>query len=138
MNLLTNFEDAASYLDWTVGVHGIQISFNHPSLLPTSNSSSESSTPLSSSSFLPRFVTPSVTKQRFSACYLPDVIPEQGWTQIEAIDSAINKAGWNGHISEELRRSVKLTRYQGKTCTVSWEEYVKWRKDKTGQDVDFD
>ncbi|KAG5654636.1 hypothetical protein H0H81_009884 [Sphagnurus paluster] len=124
VSLLTDFEDADSYLDWSVGTHGIYISFPHPSLLPTS----ESPSPLSSSPFLPRLTS----KQTFTATYLPDVIPEQGWDKIDAVDSAINKAGWNGRITEDLRRSIKLRRYQSKACTVGWDEYTQWRESLTG------
>jgi AMME syndrome candidate gene 1 protein len=121
ISLLTDFEDATSYLDWTIGVHGIYITFSHPSLLTASSSGTPS--PLSSSSFLPR-LTP---KQTFSATYLPDVILEQGWDKIEAVDSAIQKAGWSGLITEDIRRSVKLRRYQSRKCVVSWDEYFHWR-----------
>lgn len=111
-------------MDWTIGVHGISITFPHPSLLGASSPASGAPSPLSSSAYLPR-----VTSRRpFSACYLPDVIPEQGWDKIEAVDSAIQKAGWNGPITEDLRRSIRLRRYQSKTCTVGWDEYVEWRK----------
>lgn len=123
VSLLTDFEDASTYLDWTVGLHGIQITFSHPSLL-LGNSISEAPSPLSSSPYLPRLTS----RQTFSATYLPDVIPEQGWDKIEAVDSAINKAGWTGRITEDLRRSIKLRRYQSKACTVSWGEYVQWRE----------
>jgi AMMECR1 domain-containing protein len=136
VSLLTDFEDASTYLDWEVGKHGISISFPHPSLLVTS-STPESSTPspLSSSSYLPspsRFFS-SDTKRKFSACYLPGVIPEQGWTKTEAVDSAIRKAGWTGAISEDLRRSVRLRRYQSKACTVGWDEYTNWRNHMDGE-----
>lgn len=123
ISLLTDFEDAASYLDWTIGVHGIWLTFPHPSFL---SPASESPSPFSSSSFLPRITS----KQTFSATYLPDVIPDQGWDKIETIDSAIRKAGWNGPITEELRRNVKLRRYQSRKCTVSWDDYVQWKSDK--------
>ncbi|KII95916.1 hypothetical protein PLICRDRAFT_97478 [Plicaturopsis crispa FD-325 SS-3] len=127
ISLLTDFEDAGTYLDWTIGVHGISIQFPHPSLLPAS---SGAPSPISSSTFLP---TARVTSnKRFSACYLPDVIPEQGWDKIEAVDSAIHKAGWNGRITEDIRRSVSLRRYQSKTCTVGWEEYARWREQNGG------
>ncbi|KAJ7087175.1 AMMECR1 domain-containing protein [Mycena belliarum] len=127
VSLLTDFEDADSYLDWTVGIHGISISFAHPSLLASSASSGTPS-PLSSSTYLPRVTS----KQTFTATYLPDVIPEQGWDRIEAVDSAIQKAGWTGTITEDLRRSVKLRRYQSKMCVVGWEEYEEWREQQTG------
>jgi AMMECR1 domain-containing protein len=126
VSLLTDFEDAESYLDWTVGIHGISITFAHPSLL-TSSSSSGAPSPLSSSTYLPRVTS----KQTFSATYLPDVIPEQGWDKIEAVDSAIQKAGWSGSITEDIRRSVKLRRYQSKMCVVGWDEYIEWRQQQT-------
>ncbi|KAF8631184.1 hypothetical protein AX15_002519 [Amanita polypyramis BW_CC] len=125
VSLLTDFEDAASYLDWTIGVHGILISFHHPSSLQ-SLATSEAPSPFSSSPYLPRITF----KQTFSATYLPDVMPDQGWDKIEAIDSAIRKAGWNGLITEDLRRSIKLRRYQSSVCSASWEDYVQWKDEK--------
>jgi hypothetical protein len=124
VSLLTNFEDAQSYLDWTIGVHGIHISFPHPSLIIPSSSGTPS--PYSSTPNLPRLTS----HRSFSATYLPDVMPEQGWHKIEAIDSAIQKAGWNGLITEDLRRSIKLRRYQSKKCCVTWDEYWTWRQEK--------
>ncbi|KAG7096678.1 hypothetical protein E1B28_004092 [Marasmius oreades] len=125
VSLLTDFEDADSYLDWTIGVHGIHISFPHPSLLNSSSSSSTTPSPLSSSSYLPRLTR----KQNFTATYLPEVIPEQGWDKVEAVDSAIQKAGWNGTITEDIRRSVKLRRYQSSQCVIDWDDYLSWRKE---------
>ncbi|EMD40668.1 hypothetical protein CERSUDRAFT_148948 [Gelatoporia subvermispora B] len=130
ISLLTDFEDAANYLDWTIGVHGIHITFPHPSLLPASPSPSSAPSPLSSSLTIP---TRSTLKHSFSATYLPQIAPEQGWTKIETVDSAIRKAGWSGRITEDLRRSVKLRRYQSRKCLVTWEEYVRWRKENGGE-----
>lgn len=128
VSLLTDFETAQSYLDWTIGVHGIYITFPHPSLTSQA-SSSETSSPFSSSGSLTRVIS----KQSFSATYLPDVIPEQGWDKIEAVDSAIHKAGWKGRITEDLRRSVKLRRYQSSKCEVAWADYIQWRKKQEEQ-----
>jgi len=130
VSLLTDFEDASSYLDWTIGVHGIHITFPHPSLLPMASNSGTPS-PLSSSAHLP--TTRFSSKHSFSATYLPDVIPDQGWDKIEAVDSAIHKAGWSGRITEDLRRNVKLRRYQSRKCTVVWDEYVQWREQNGGK-----
>lgn len=127
ISLLTDFEDADSYLDWTVGVHGINIFFPHPSTLNSSSSGAPS--PLSSSLYLPRITS----KQTFTATYLPEVMPEQGWDKIEAIDSAIQKAGWDGTITEDIRRSVKLRRYQSRQHHAGWDEFVTWRN-KHGQE----
>ncbi|KAA1465980.1 hypothetical protein DENSPDRAFT_746577, partial [Dentipellis sp. KUC8613] len=126
ISLLTDFEDADSYLDWTVGVHGIYISFPHPSTLP-STPSSDAPSPLSSAASL---LTSRVSsKHSFTATYLPEVAPEQGWDKIDAIDSAIRKAGWNGRITEDLRRSVKVRRYQSRKCSATWDQYVAWRSE---------
>ncbi|KAJ3030783.1 AMME syndrome candidate protein 1 protein, partial [Rhizophlyctis rosea] len=84
VSLLTDFEDAKDYLDWEVGTHGIWIEFTSPS-------------------------SPS---RRRTATYLPDVIPEQGWSKIEAIDSALRKGGFEGRITEDVRRGVRVTRYR--------------------------
>ena len=132
VSLLMAFEDAENYLDWTVGVHGIQISFPHPSLIPVAPSPSSAPSPLASE---PAGALPTLGKLKhaFSACYLPEVAEEQGWDQLQAIDSAIRKAGWTGRITEDMRRSIKLRRYQSKKCTVSWEEYVEWRKANGGK-----
>ncbi|TEB03973.1 hypothetical protein FA13DRAFT_1760493 [Coprinellus micaceus] len=68
----------------------------HPSLL--SHTSSEAPSPASGTG-----TSPSITaKHTFSATYLPDVMPAQGWDKIEAVDSAIHKAGWRGRITEDL------------------------------------
>ena len=129
ISLLTNFEDAEGYLDWQVGVHGIHISFPNPSTLPPA-SASEGPSPLSSSSNLHR---PRGTLRPYSATYLPEVAEEQGWDRRTAVDSAIRKAGWSGRIGEELRRAIKLRRYQSSKCAVSWAEYVQWRREQGGE-----
>jgi hypothetical protein len=54
-------------------------------------------------------------------------MPAQGWSKLEAIDSAIRKSGWDGRINDELRRSVKLRRYQSSKAFATWDEYVDWR-----------
>lgn len=74
-----------------------------------------------------------MSKRKYTATYLPDVMPAQGWTKVETIDSAIHKAGWDGRINDELRRSVKLRRYQSSKVFVTWSEYVAWRVAQGGR-----
>ena len=143
VSLLTDFEDASSYLDWTIGVHGIYITFPHPSLLIASESESSTPSPFSSSTALFSSSSSSSNaikqapsanyKKTLNATYLPEVMPAQGWDKIEAVDSAIHKAGWSGRITEEIRRSVKLRRYQSRACTVTWHQFVEWRKANGGK-----
>jgi AMME syndrome candidate gene 1 protein len=147
ISLLTDFENATSYHDWTIGTHGIQITFTPP---PTSPSASDAPSPLSSAiSLLSRPLSSSSSSNNnnrnsntllgrtMSATYLPEVALDQGWDHIDAIDSAIRKAGWSGRISEDLRRRVRVRRYQSRKCVVGWDEFVAWRADR-GFPVDLD
>eukprot|EP00056_Hartaetosiga_gracilis_P020792 m.21308 g.21308 ORF g.21308 m.21308 type:complete len:193 (+) comp8707_c0_seq2:94-672(+) len=93
VSLLTDFEDADDYLDWEVGTHGIWIEF-----------------PLESG-------------RTTTATYLPQVMPEQGWTKVEAIDSLLRKGGYRKTIEEEQRQKIKLTRYQSSKIEISYEEW---------------
>lgn len=106
-------------------MHGIRISFPYPT-----STSSEAPSPLNSSTSIP---TRSTFAKTFSATYLPQIAPEQGWDKIETIDSAIYKAGWTGRVTEDIRRSITLRRYQSSKCSVTWEEYVAWRKRNGGR-----
>ena len=104
-------------------VHGIQITFPHPSLILSSSSGTP--TPLSSTPNLPH-----ITSHRtFSATYLPEVMVEQRWDRFDAINCAIQKAGWEGLVTEDLRRSIKLRRFKSEKCSVSWHDYWIWRKE---------
>mmetsp|Transcript_70922 Transcript_70922/g.189371 ORF Transcript_70922/g.189371 Transcript_70922/m.189371 type:complete len:172 (-) Transcript_70922:51-566(-) len=93
VTFLSNFEEAANYVDWEIGKHGMIINF-----------SDDRGSPL-------------------SATYLPYVCSEQGWGKEECIDSLIRKAGYRGSISQRLRNSIKLTRYQGCKATVDFAAY---------------
>ncbi|XP_071734660.1 uncharacterized protein At2g38710-like isoform X2 [Rutidosis leptorrhynchoides] len=97
VSLLTNYEDAANYLDWEVGKHGIIIEFVDPD-----------------------------NKTRRNATYLPDVAAQEGWTKIEAIDSLMRKAGFNGTITESVRKRIQLTRYQSTLFTMHYGDYVSY------------
>lgn len=71
-----------------------------------------------------------------TATYLPDVAPAQGWTKEETIDSAIRKAGWAGKVTMEMRRGLRVRRYQSSKIARSWEEYVSWKGEREGEDED--
>ncbi|KAM3178851.1 AMME syndrome candidate protein 1 protein [Hymenolepis weldensis] len=93
VSLLIDFEDAADYKDWQIGVHGIRI----------------------------EFVTERGSQR--SATYLPEVAVEQGWNHEETIDSLLRKGGYRGTITESVRSSVHLTRYKSDKIQVHASEY---------------
>uniref|UniRef100_A0ABM5EVT8 Nuclear protein AMMECR1 isoform X3 n=1 Tax=Pogona vitticeps TaxID=103695 RepID=A0ABM5EVT8_9SAUR len=80
VSLLTNFEDVCDYLDWEVGVHGIRI----------------------------EFINEKGSKR--TATYLPEVAKEQGWDHIQTIDSLLRKGGYKAPITNDFRKTIKLTR----------------------------
>ncbi|CAM0135900.1 unnamed protein product [Umbelopsis sp. WA50703] len=96
ISLLTNFEKAKDYLDWEIGIHGIWIEFENDD------------------------------GRRRTATYLPDVIPEQNWDKIEAIDSLLRKGGFRGRITSAVRESIRLKRYQSSKLEVTYEEYAAY------------
>ena len=101
MSLLTNFETGLGWQDWEVGKHGMIIEFEDPS--------NPSSRP-------------------FSATYLPEVAEQQGWTVEECIDSLMQKAGYYGKVTENLRSTITLTRYQSSLYTMTYQEYILWKE----------
>lgn len=47
-----------------------------------------------------------------------------GWDKIQTIDSLLRKGGYRGAVTQETRRSLKLTRYQSETVSVSFQDYI--------------
>ncbi|KAJ1018561.1 hypothetical protein NDA16_004843 [Ustilago loliicola] len=138
VSLLTGFEECDDYLDWQIGTHGIYIHLPNPALAPksllaggnedsaSSSSGSGASTPAPALSNKSRY---SSGPAFLTATYLPDVIPDQGWTQREAIDSAIRKAGFNGKITKDIRRSLRVRRYRSEKVERTYSEYVAWKQE---------
>ncbi|NP_001091328.1 uncharacterized protein LOC100037162 isoform X2 [Xenopus laevis] len=94
VSLLTNFEDVGDFLDWEVGVHGIRIEFLNEKGI------------------------------KRTATYLPEVAKEQDWDQIQTIDSLLRKGGFKAPITNEFRKTIKLTRYRSEKVTISYTEYM--------------
>jgi len=94
VSILCQFEDGEDYLDWEVGVHGIRI----------------------------EFYTERGSKK--TATYLPEVATQQGWDKIQTIDSLLRKGGFKGQVTPEVRKSVRLVRYQSEKMTASYNDYV--------------
>ncbi|ORY84067.1 AMMECR1 domain-containing protein [Leucosporidium creatinivorum] len=156
VSLLTDFEVCDSYLDWDLDTHGIYIQLPNPALTPTSAAvappppltslppsvaastiSLTTDSPTARPSFrsisnlptisFPKHPNPRRLPSLLTATYLPDVATAQGWTKVEAVDSAIHKAGFRGEVTEEMRRSCRVTRYQSRKVEVRYAEWKEWR-----------
>lgn len=55
-----------------------------------------------------------------------------GWNHVEALDSLIRKAGWEGRISDSLRASVRVERYQSSKAHLGYNEYMARRNARNG------
>lgn len=88
-------------MDWVLGTHGIRIEFLNE------------------------------RGARRTATYLPQVATEQGWDQLQTIDSLLRKGGYRGQITQDIRRSIKLTRYTSTECQMSYDEWRKWTERST-------
>lgn len=95
VSILTEYESALNYLDWEIGKHGLIIEFTDPDY-----------------------------NTRRNGTYLPEVAANEGWTKMEAIDSLMRKAGYNGVITEALRKRLRITRYQSSLCTMHYSDYA--------------
>ncbi|EGW07516.1 AMME syndrome candidate gene 1 protein-like [Cricetulus griseus] len=98
VSLLTDFEDICDDLDWELGVHGIRIEFINEEA------------------------------SRCTATYLPEVAKEQGWDRTQTIDSLPRKGGYKALVTNEYRKTVKLTRYRREKMTLSYAEYLARRQ----------
>ncbi|KAG1672978.1 AMMECR1-like protein [Nymphon striatum] len=98
VSILRHFEDGQDFLDWEIGLHGIRIEFYNEK------------------------------GNKKTATYLPEVAREQGWDRVQTIDSLLRKGGFKGSITTDVRRSLRLTRYQSEKLTVGYQEYHNlWR-----------
>lgn len=63
-----------------------------------------------------------------SAVYLPDVMPEQGWDQMQAINSLVRKSGCARSTADVLRDSpISVTRFISTKHTMSYARWVELR-----------
>ncbi|XP_068660194.1 uncharacterized protein At2g38710-like [Aristolochia californica] len=103
VSILIDYESAIHYLDWEIGKHGLIIEFTDPDY-----------------------------NVRRNATYLPEVAAHEGWTKTETIDSLMRKAGYNGPITESLRKRVRVTRYQSTLYTMRYSDYASYVKRTRG------
>ncbi|XP_042958574.1 uncharacterized protein At2g38710-like isoform X1 [Carya illinoinensis] len=122
VSILTDYETANHYLDWEVGKHGIIIEFTDPD-----NNTRRSATYLPEVAAQEEVRFCSVTQVLFSCVHFG-----LAWTKTEAIDSLMRKAGYNGTITESLRKRILLTRYQSTLFTMHYSEYLSYVKTTRG------
>lgn len=56
-----------------------------------------------------------------------------GWDKIETIDSLLRKGGFRGHITPDVRESIKLTRYQSSETHLPYDEYRELANHRQGK-----
>jgi uncharacterized protein (TIGR00296 family) len=99
VSLLHSFEQAGSWDDWQLGIHGIVISFGDPA-----------------------------TGAHRSATFLPEVALHQRWGKGAAVDQLVRKAGYAPGATPAVRRALTLRRYQTSAHTLSYQDYDDLRR----------
>ncbi len=108
VSLLIDFEEVNNVYDWTIGVHGIRITF------PSDPNASQYS-------------------KLLSGTFLPEVCAEQEWTKEECLQALYRKAGYKSAITKSLMRKTKLVRYKSSKCHMTFDEYQQCVSNKLEQ-----
>ena len=56
---------------------------------------------------------------------MPEVAAEQGWSQLDAIKSLVQKSGFPDPLTEEIKNKIHCTRYQSSKKILSYETYAQ-------------
>ncbi|KAB0407231.1 hypothetical protein E2I00_012352 [Balaenoptera physalus] len=149
VSLLTNFEDVCDYLDWEPqnGGPGSKQNGIARCMLGTCKNQCFQVSVAIITAFNPQkdctnktatffqvgvhgirieFINEKGSKR--TATYLPEVAKEQGWDHIQTIDSLLRKGGYKAPITNEFRKTIKLTRYRSEKMTLSYAEYLAHRQ----------
>lgn len=73
------------------------------------------------------FYLATISKTNYRLMYTIILLFFTGWDQIQTIDSLLRKGGYKAAITADLRRSIKLTRYQSEEVSASYTDYVNRR-----------
>jgi uncharacterized protein (TIGR00296 family) len=122
VSLLIQFEECQHCTDWTVGIHGIVIRFAQvvvPPILPLRQTNNNNNNHTSTTT------TTTSSEPEYSATYLPEVAPEQGWDQMATVKSLIRKAGYKGVVDAALLQRIHCTRYQSSKTHMTYADYVQ-------------
>ena len=106
VSLLHSFEKAENCYDWSVGVHGVDIT-----VVVYSDASKGDSI------------------FRGHAIFLPTVAPEFGWDTHETIEHLVRKAGYKGGVDLK-RMDISATRHQSSHSHVSYQDYLSWKESR--------
>lgn len=98
VSLLHSTELSRHCFDWNIGKHGIIVQFEDRSGMLNLD-------------------------KTWSATYLPDVAMQEGWSKVKTIDSLIRKTGYEGCITDDLRNSLEVTRYESSVTKMTFQEY---------------
>lgn len=65
----------------------------------------------------------------YSSTFLPSVAVEQGWTKETTLNALVKKAGIRGKTYTQIP-TFSITRYTGDKSTLTYEEYLEFKKEK--------
>ncbi|AET40639.1 uncharacterized protein Ecym_6257 [Eremothecium cymbalariae DBVPG len=102
-NILSNFKSiyadgTGDIYDWKIGKHGVELLFTHPK-----------------------------TGKTCSATFLPEVMEEHNWTQIETFENLIEKAGCWQYVEQIMENYdqyfIEVIKYEGDKSELTYDEF---------------
>ncbi len=70
-----------------------------------------------------------ISWDRYSAIFLPEVAPEQEWDVDTTVKHLIRKAGYNGAITPELLAGIKCVKFQSSRALMDYAEYTAFKNE---------
>ncbi len=64
-------------------------------------------------------------KKTYEATFLPEVMAEEKWDQLETMNQLLEKAEFTKGDYNSVKSKIKITTYESKTVTVEFSEYLK-------------
>lgn len=55
-------------------------------------------------------------------------MPQQGWNQEQAVASCLRKGRFRGVFNDDIKKAVKVTRYQTSIKKMTYDQYKKWKE----------
>eukprot|EP01067_Filipodium_phascolosomae_P003099 Filipodium_phascolosomae@DN2559_c0_g1_i3.p1 len=92
--------------DWTMGVHGLILTFIAKKPTGQSNSGQEI-----------------CASRKYSGTFLPQVMLEHFNSKKATLEALLRKAGWHKGLTQEISATLKLVRYQGSLRSLTYNDY---------------
>ncbi|SOV24379.1 conserved protein, unknown function [Plasmodium sp. DRC-Itaito] len=68
-----------------------------------------------------------LNKKKYSATFLPEVAIQHNFNHETTVKKLIRKTNYRGEINQELLNIIQVERYQGISCSLTYQDYQKFK-----------